>query len=319
MLGRTKHIAIIGSGVIGLTVAYRLLEAGYMVTVLGRVLPPQTTSDVAAAYWSPTVLSGDARSQQWGYDSLAMFHHLVTKPAAGITHLGFYKLSDEPMRTPTWENVGPIRAVSAASFPGNWHGYHMTIPRIDVPIYMPWLLAQVEAKGGLVHQRIVQRIGEVGTEFAAIINCSGLGARLLTNDDVYPIRGQVMRVRPPAGLPHDIISAETNTATTYLIPRSQDWLLGGTYQYHNGNLEVDAEIAAGILERCAQFYPILKDAEILQHRVGLRPGRAEVRLESERLRSGQIIIHNYGHGSVGHTLSWGCASEVVKLLQETVG
>jgi D-amino-acid oxidase len=49
--------------------------------------------------------------------------------------------------------------------------------------------------------------------------------------------------------------------------------------------------------------------------VGLRPGRAEVRLEKE-LISGKVIIHNYGHGGSGVTLSWGCAEEVVELANE---
>ena len=44
--------------------------------------------------------------------------------------------------------------------------------------------------------------------------------------------------------------------------------------------------------------------------MGLRPGRREVRLEKEETASG-AIIHNYGHAAYGHTLSWGCAAEVV--------
>ena len=316
MNGETKQIAVIGSGVIGLTTAYRLLEAGHRVTVLARVLPPNTTSDVAAAYWSPSVLDGDMRMQRWGYESRHVFTHFATIAESGVAHLGFYKLADEPIDRPTWSDVGPIEAVTSGRFPNDWYGYHMTIPRIDVPRYLPWLFAQVEALGGIIRQHIVQRIGELSSAFDVIVNCSGLGARLLTGDDVFPIRGQVMRVQPPEGLPNEIISAESGMDTTYIIPRSQDWLLGGTYQYHNGETAVDDEIAAGILARCTQFYPKLCDVEILQHRVGLRPGRSTVRLESERLRDGQLVIHNYGHGSVGHTLSWGCAADVVRLLEE---
>ena len=57
----------------------------------------------------------------------------------------------------------------------------------------------------------------------------------------------------------------------------------------------------------------LQKAEILEHRVGLRPGRTEVRLELEELSGGTAVIHNYGHGSIGHTLAWGRAAEVVAI------
>ena len=54
--------------------------------------------------------------------------------------------------------------------------------------------------------------------------------------------------------------------------------------------------------------------KFLAERVGLRPFRKSgVRLERSRLRDGRTVIHNYGHGGAGFTLSWGCAGEVVDL------
>ncbi|HEX3731522.1 MAG TPA: FAD-dependent oxidoreductase, partial [Mycobacteriales bacterium] len=52
---------------------------------------------------------------------------------------------------------------------------------------------------------------------------------------------------------------------------------------------------------------------ILEHKVGLRPGRPTVRLEMVPTTSGTRLIHNYGHGGAGVALSWGCADEVVRL------
>ncbi|HMC79917.1 MAG TPA: FAD-dependent oxidoreductase, partial [Acidimicrobiia bacterium] len=52
-------------------------------------------------------------------------------------------------------------------------------------------------------------------------------------------------------------------------------------------------------------------------RVGLRPFRRDsVRLERE---PGARVIHNYGHGGSGVTLSWGCAEEVSALVKGAVG
>ncbi|HEV3448632.1 MAG TPA: FAD-dependent oxidoreductase, partial [Gemmataceae bacterium] len=49
-------------------------------------------------------------------------------------------------------------------------------------------------------------------------------------------------------------------------------------------------------------------------RAGLRPFRHQgVRLEPE---TSTPIIHNYGHSGSGVTFSWGCAFEVVDLVED---
>ena len=55
---------------------------------------------------------------------------------------------------------------------------------------------------------------------------------------------------------------------------------------------------------------------MLEHRVGLRPGRPEIRLERETLPDGVPCVHNYGHGGSGVTLSWGCAEETLRLVRQ---
>ena len=92
-------------------------------------------------------------------------------------------------------------------------------------------------------------------------------------------------------------------------------ILGGVAQEGNWSLEPTEEDRNFILEKCSKIIPDLKNAEIIEDIVGLRPGRTEVRLEKEQI-SGKTIIHNYGHGGSGVTLSWGCAEEVVELANE---
>ena len=72
------------------------------------------------------------------------------------------------------------------------------------------------------------------------------------------------------------------------------------------------------LRRCIAIEPRLSEAEILEHKVGLRPGRPAVRLEGEQRPDG-LVIHNYGHGGAGVTLSWGCAEDVVRLVSDAYG
>jgi D-amino-acid oxidase len=52
---------------------------------------------------------------------------------------------------------------------------------------------------------------------------------------------------------------------------------------------------------------------VLEDVVCVRPARSSVRLESERFEDGRVV-HNYGHGGAGFTVSWGCAEEVARLV-----
>ena len=86
-------------------------------------------------------------------------------------------------------------------------------------------------------------------------------------------------------------------------------ILGGTATAGDDNIDPDPAVAAAIVERCARIEPRLLSARVIGHRVGLRPARPTVRLE----REGRIV-HNYGHGGAGVTLSWGCARYVTTLI-----
>jgi D-amino-acid oxidase len=70
--------------------------------------------------------------------------------------------------------------------------------------------------------------------------------------------------------------------------------------------------------------PALERCRVLGHRVGLRPVRPTVRVETERSldRDGgpRVVVHCYGHGGGGITLAWGCAADVLQavLAEEAV-
>ncbi len=48
----------------------------------------------------------------------------------------------------------------------------------------------------------------------------------------------------------------------------------------------DPAVGQDILHRCAKLEPRLSDAEVLEHRAGLRPGRPAIRLEAEDFPDG---------------------------------
>jgi D-amino-acid oxidase len=167
--------------------------------------------------------------------------------------------------------------------------------------------------GGEIARREVGSLDEPLAEVGVVVNCAGLGARQLVGDDqVYPVRGQIVRVEP---LPVDriLLDEDEERGLTYIVPRSADCILGGTAELNNWSLEPDMATAQAIIERCARLVPEVREARVLGHMVGLRPGRDAVRLEAER-KDGGLVVHNYGHSGAGITLSWACAEEVAGLV-----
>jgi D-amino-acid oxidase len=98
----------------------------------------------------------------------------------------------------------------------------------------------------------------------------------------------------------------------YAVPRSSDCLFGGTNAVSERR-DADAAETAAILRECVRVLGIPAPAAI-REAVGLRPFRKTgIRVEKARLRDGRSVVHNYGHGGSGFTLSWGCAREVLEL------
>jgi D-amino-acid oxidase len=123
------------------------------------------------------------------------------------------------------------------------------------------------------------------------------------------------------GVTSAVAAEEGPLSLAYVIPRDRDVILGGTAERGEWDLTPEPEITEEIREKTKRLEPRVADARVLEVNVGLRPGRTTVRVEREELpaedgRAGGTVIHNYGHGGAGYTLSWGCAEDVVALAGE---
>lgn len=306
---------VLGCGVIGLTSAIRLQEAGFAVRIVTRDLPPATTSAIAAAVWYPYKAYPEHRVLAWGRQTLDVCYTLADDSATGVSIKPLVELFEQPVPDPWWRDaVRYFRRATADDLePGYTDGFVMEVPVIETPIHLSYLRSRFEAGGGTIDvvPEGVSDLHALRDPNSLLINCTGLGARALCDDEaVYPIRGQVVRVRNP-GLDRCFIEEHGPLAMTYIIPRSRDVVLGGTADDHIDERTPDPAITRRILRNAATLVPHLRDAEVLDVQVGLRPARSEVRLEAE----GRDLIHNYGHGGSGFTLAWGCADEVVALAQ----
>ncbi|MFF2650318.1 FAD-dependent oxidoreductase [Streptomyces sp. NPDC058045] len=313
------EVIVVGGGVIGLTTAVELAERGRRVAVWTREPPGGTTSSVAGALWWPYRIEPEAKVGGWAVESLRVFEELAADPGAtGVRLVPGVHAGARLSRLGRWAaEVRELRAATAAECPGG--GLWARLPLVDMPVYLAWLEDRLRAAGGTVLRRTLDSLDEALAEAPTVVNCSGIGARWLVPDEsVRPVRGQVVLVENPGVDTWYADADSAGAATTYFFPQPGRLLLGGTAEEDVYRPEPDERTAAEIVARCARVRPELADARILGHRVGLRPARPAVRLEREVRPDGRALVHHYGHGGAGVTVSWGCAREATRLVVEAV-
>jgi D-amino-acid oxidase len=358
----SRRALVIGAGVTGLTTALCLRRRGFAVTIVAEKFAPDIVSVVAGALWEwPPAVCGHhldqvslARSKDWCRSSYRIFSDLARRPETGVfvRPVVFY------FSTPVRDRPGDLRKMNELSGEvrdfvhdpalierhevnpraGVVDAYGHAAPMIDSDVYMSWLMARVTQAGCTVLQgRITGSLMAseahlrdlFGTD--VIVNCTGLGAGELAGDEMYPLRGALIRVHndgrsmPRIATAHCVAHDPESTEQDmiFIVPRGRDTLLiGGMTEPHEWGLDIglhNYEPVRDMMARCKEFLPVLESAQIDADdpvRVGLRPFRSgNVRLEAE---AGTRIIHNYGHGGSGVTFSWGCALEAVEMAEALV-
>lgn len=314
-----NDVVVVGAGVIGLSCAIRLQQAGARVLVISPDRPERTTSWISAAVWYPTHTDADPRVLQWATDTFEEFTRQARQAVPGVTMRPTRMLLRGSTDAPWWSSAVPdfriVPPQPGSEYTGEWH---FTVPAVEMAVYLNWQIEQVTAAGGVLRQRSLDRLTDVTAlvdSAAAVVNATGLGARHLADDPaVHPIRGRIVIVTNP-GITTSVRDEDHPDGTTYVHPRSQDIVLGGSFEPGRTDLTPDPAATRAILARCRALVPALAGAEVITQLAGLRPGRhGGVRLEADPGSGPVRLIHNYGHGGAGMTLSWGCADEVAALI-----
>ncbi len=241
-----------------------------------------------------------------------MFADLAADPATGVRVRRGRELFREPVADPWWRSAVPeLNRVAGERLPAGYaDGYELDLPVIDMALHLPWLRGQLSALDVPVRIGHLDRLADAFDGVDAVVNCTGLGARELVDDTtLLPVRGQVI-VLAQCGITEWLLDQSDPGRLSYIVPRQDTVLLGGTAEDGAEDLTVRPETAAAILHRCGELVPELRTARVLDQRVGLRPGRPTVRLETEFSPHGPVV-HCYGHGGAGVTLAYGCAEDVV--------
>jgi D-amino-acid oxidase len=333
----TIRVTVAGAGVVGLTCAVRLAEAGFTVDVLARELPLETSSAAGGGLWlpaapQPAAPAGTAGSgpdtARWARATLHALRELAAGGAAhevtgsGSGGLGGTGVAQRPglllgsgaaagLRELS-EDVG-LAAVSTPA-PGHDAGWRAVLPLVDLDRYLPYLVRRLSAAGGTLTRLAMATLPARGV----VVNCTGVAARAMVPDPaVTPARVQVLRLADP-GLGEWLLDA-TPGRECWVAPHGDHVVVGGPVEDDQWSPTPDPAVAAVLRERAARLVPALADAAELGHRVGLRPRRAGgVRLATER-RGEATMIHCYGHGAAGLTLSWGTADDVLATVRAAAG
>jgi len=253
-----KRFAVLGCGAVGLATARLLQQRGAEVTIYAKDLPPQTTSNIAGGQWAPTSVMDRARRTAESDALLARASRLAHRryqqlPAAefGIRWLENYILSDHPLEQ--WWEQGLVRDLYPDArdlgprehpFPARY-ARRFTTMLIEPPIYLSALLRDVRLAGGRVVVKELagrEQLSEIPE--AALVNCTGLGAKALFGDEeLEPVRGQLTFLLPQPEVDYIVI-----TDGLYMFPRRDGILLGGTFEHGNWSLDADEATRRRILD-----------------------------------------------------------------------
>ncbi|HEY6828856.1 MAG TPA: FAD-dependent oxidoreductase [Gemmatimonadaceae bacterium] len=271
-----RRAAVIGSGIVGLTTARQLQRHGFDVTIYAMALPPDTTSNMAWAAFTPVsgLIANDRRTPQWDdqFRRAAVIayreHQLLVGTGHGVSWIDEYS----PVATNTAGGGG--RVIGAGEITGPplipdsigmgrtmlGPGEHpfatpyasvLPVLRFEPSIYLEALLRDVIAFGG----RITVRKFDTPRDLAAlsesiVVNCTGLGSATLFDDrELIPVKGQLVVLVP---------QAEVNYTAAGMMPRGDGIVLGHVNQRGNASLEVDEAARDRVLNSAMAFFSAMK-------------------------------------------------------------
>jgi D-amino-acid oxidase len=310
-----ERVAIVGAGVSGLTCGVLFAERGYRTRIFAAESGPRITSAAAGAIWFPYDAEPVSAVIAWSLETFDILRELSGTPGSGVSMLELRSFTRAgELEIPPWAFSLGARRLAPALLPACFtSGYMLVVPLTDTTIYLDYLAARFRRAGGEIQVGVrLDHLDEVNRGCSLVVNCTGVGAKALAPDpEVEPHRGQVAIV-PKTPQSHAVVCDDP--PLMYAIPRTNDCVFGGTNEL-SADLDPDPRTTARIIAECSRVLEI-EPPKVLRECVGLRPfRRTGICLRAGRLRDGRRVIHNYGHGGSGFTLSWGCAHAVLALAE----
>jgi D-amino-acid oxidase len=255
--GHRGAVAVIGAGVMGLSTARLVQEAGFPVTLYAKALPPDTTSNIAGGQFHPFGhFREDRVTPEWRAQFVAAVDYswrrfqIMVGEEYGIRWLTTYAEGPETQLLPTFPPRNRLLRPDEHPFPVETMSAYDTL-YVETGRYLRQMLRDVQIAGG----RVEIRDFETPAELAAlperlIFNCTGLGARALFGDTgMEPARGQLAIL-----LPQDDIRYAVTARAGYMFPRADGIVLGGTFERGVWETAPEPDAIAGIIASHRQLF-----------------------------------------------------------------
>jgi len=260
--GHQGGVVVIGAGVVGLTTARLVQEAGYAVTIYAKALPPETTSNIAGGQWYPSILyDPDRLTPQFEQQLVAAAayayrrYQILIGDDYGVRWMTNYLLSDDPPSDSATDRLLASMLPEAHNLGAGAHGFDFKYVGqfagmlIEPPRFLRALLRDIRLAGGRIEIREFSSPEQVAAlPETLVFNCTGLGAGALFGDpELTPVRGQLAVLLPQPEVDYAI---ETDDGT-YMFSRSDGVILGGTADRGNWSIEVDPATTDELIARHA--------------------------------------------------------------------
>lgn len=271
-----RRAAVMGSGVVGLTSARELQRRGFAVTIYAATVPPDTTSNMSLAGFTPTsgLLNQSNRTPEWDAqfrEAVLIAYRrlqLLAGPKYGISWImnyaptdneaagrgGFGGATGTPLMPESITNPRLVLQPGEHPFPTKY-AIERTEMRIEPSIYLDALMNDFLLWGG----KVVIRKFETPADVAAlgenvIVNCTGLGAKALFNDpELMPLKGQLTVLMPQSEINYATSGGARAPVTPdagfiHMMPRTDGIVLGGTSIRDDWSLDVNEKERQRIVE-----------------------------------------------------------------------
>jgi len=265
-----RTAAVMGSGVVGLTSARELQRRGFAVTIYAATVPPDTTSNMSLAGWTPTsgLVNFSSRTPEWDAqfrEAVRIAYRrlqLLAGPKYGISWIMNYAPTDNEQSARGGnvlmpEDIANPRVLLQPGehpFPSK---YAIERPemRIEPSIYLDALMEDFLLWGGKVVIRRFETPADVaGLSENVIVNCTGLGSKALFSDpELMPLKGQLTILVPQSEITYSTSGGARAPVTPeagfiHMMPRTDGIVLGGTSIRDDWSLEVNEKERQRIVE-----------------------------------------------------------------------
>lgn len=277
---RARRAAVIGCGVAGLTSARQLQRRGFDVTIYAMSVPPDTTSNMSLAGFTPTsgLVENNRRTPAWdaqfrraatiAYTQL----QLLAGPNYGVSWVDSYNLTDV---TPTPPGEGGLLPAALRTgseilqegehpFPTKFAVRSPTI-RIEPNIYLDALIRDFTMFGGHIVIRKFDTPRDLMTlAEPVVVNCTGLGSRTLFSDEeLVPLKGQLTHFVPQPEVNYFTNGGAAPSSASgglgiHMMPRRDGIALGGTSERGVWSLEPNEDARKQIVDAHIQVFRAMR-------------------------------------------------------------